>query len=410
MFIGLFNTFKNSIFYVFSNKWRLTITSMGLFFGVSALLCNLALLRGIDDDVRQRMMEIGNLDVVTLELKEPYRPVDNPGEADQNGTSFEQGLHLQDIRYIEKSTPMVKYALLENNLGWLPVSYAGTRAFANVQAIGQHSFQNEQYPILTGEKFQYSHFKRDMKVCLIGEGLAKEMFGQPVSAIGKKITLQNNPLFIIGVLKEKSTHEINARMILIPFSLYASYLSKVGKRYDNVKLQLNGNYEDLEKGVTEIKAALVALFRGANPYHVELNAEKMHAMRQINRGIKTVFWLVACICLTISGVNVLNIMLASLRSRIREIGINKALGLNDVELFFQYLLEAVVFCLLGGLPGLLVGVIINLLPKDMFPFQLYVTLSDFAVSILFIFLVGLLSGIYPSLKAVNYSPVKALRF
>jgi ABC-type antimicrobial peptide transport system permease subunit len=155
---------------------------------------------------------------------------------------------------------------------------------------------------------------------------------------------------------------------------------------------------------------MFALHRGIEDFEVEINLDKIKEMQTAALGMKAVLWSIAVISLLVGGISIMNIMFATIGDRIREIGIRKALGARDDDIFAQFLIEAVTVCFLGSIPGMLLGASITLMPEGIFPFDPTLTGTDYTVAVVFTLVAGILSGLFPALRAAKLLPVDALRF
>jgi putative ABC transport system permease protein len=152
------------------------------------------------------------------------------------------------------------------------------------------------------------------------------------------------------------------------------------------------------------------LHRGVVDFSVETNVEKLKDMEATNAGIQVVLAAIALISLCVGSISIMNTMFGTIGDRIREIGLRKALGARRRDLFTQFLIEAVLLSAVGGVPGILLGAAFTLFPAGTFPFEPALTALDYTITILFIVVAGLSSGVFPALKAANMEPVDALRY
>jgi putative ABC transport system permease protein len=195
----------------------------------------------------------------------------------------------------------------------------------------------------------------------------------------------------------------------IPFSSYASRFENADKHLESLSIALASS-DYVEQARTELSQRFTKEHRGVQDFDIETSADKIGEMRAASLSLKLVLWCIAAITLLVGGISIMNIMFATIGDRIREIGIRKALGARRYDLFTQFILEAVLVCFFGGIPGMAVGTAIVFLPPGIFPYLPRLTADDFTIAFGFTLIAGLLSGLFPALRAAKMQPVEALRY
>lgn len=385
-----------------SNRARSMITSLGIFLGVASLLINLAFIRAMDDDLKDNMERIGGLDIISINKIEAITPKEkllfkNSG-----------GLTPQDARYCVDEIPEVKSYIEYKNLRWSRVSSEGEQSWAKIVAVTPSYLSAYNYKWDDGRTFNNYDFKQRRQVCIIGKRLSGRLFGKGVNPVGKTIVVRKYPLKIIGTIFSESVQNNRAMEILFPFSLYTSKFGNP-RFMNSINLQLTHSMHS-SKAITSIRNALKGRHRGVEDFAVEANTDKIAEMKAAAVGMKVLLWTIASISLLVGSISIMNIMFATIGNRIKEIGIRKALGAQRRDIFMQFIVESIIVCFLGGIPGVIVGSSFTLIPAGIFPFNPRLASIDYGVAVGFIIFAGFCAGIFPALKAASMEPVDALRY
>jgi len=265
--------------------------------------------------------------------------------------------------------------------------------------------------ILAGRFFDDQDATAHTKVAVIVAPFAVALFGSSQAAIGRSITVRGIPFVIIGVFKERvetfGQSEISSQTVLIPYEV-ARYFDGT----NNVK-QIFFTMKDaalVPAASEEILAVIKSRHRPTSVYTAFNLTQVLNVMAQIANMLTIVLTLAAAITLIVSGVGIMNSMLANVQSRIREIGIRKALGATSREIRLQFLTEAVFLSLSGGLIGTLLGLAIPLTVSFLTPYKIPVSPWSAVIALGTSVLVGVLFGTLPANRAARLDPVQTLKY
>jgi putative ABC transport system permease protein len=251
----------------------------------------------------------------------------------------------------------------------------------------------------------------DAKCADVTEMFAKERYGSIDAAVGQTFEILGIPITIIGVIRESmddyGQSELAEESVVIPYSL-ARYLSGT-ERVSDIYFSMQ-NLNEVPDAANEIKRVVSSRHRANSVYNTQTLKDLLTTAGEVADALTAVLVLVAAVTLAVGGVGIMNIMLANVRSRIREIGIRKAVGATYREIKLQFLTEAVLISLSGGIVGSTVGL---MLPLSIRLFSGY----DFPISWLSVFialaaatLVGMIFGTVPATRAAQMNPVEALKY
>ncbi len=339
--------------------------------------------------------------------------------------SYEVGLEQQSTASVNadfiKSSDVQS---LREQLGPRIVAVAGTTSnydtlFINgkeerLMVIGSDEFYKpvRNLVILAGRFLDASDVELRQKAALMTEKLAKRLYGSQQAAIGRTLKLHGLQFTVIGTFREKvesfGQSEIAAETVVIPITVQ-SYFAPV-ERIDPLYVQVR-RPEDVESVTREVHEILLSRHRPGAAYKVENLTGILNAAKSIAGVLTLVLVLVSAIALVISGIGIMNIMLVTVTERTREIGVRMAVGASRRDILMQFLTEAVLISLTGGMIGILAGVALPL-SAQFFVDNLRIPISTVSIVVAFTVssLVGLVFGILPASRASRLNPTEALRY
>ncbi|HEY5791859.1 MAG TPA: ABC transporter permease [Chthoniobacterales bacterium] len=429
--MNLFAAFEVGLREILSHKFRSFLSMLGIVLGVSSLVATMAITAGIERGTRKVMQQIGGLERVGVTKKDI-------SSEELDFWTFSPGRTLQDAYAIKKSAPLISHISPEIS------EYAGIASEAANQGRGVGGVYPDYFPINQHE-LAAGRFITDIdvengnRVVVLGQLVCDKLFpGQtPWQIAGQFVYLNQIPFEVVGVLKNYQT-EANRmtrpggnrrggwdpfrgknETTVIPFTTLF-YELKSGKfpqdTPDSVPLQnlylRVGDLNFFQEALDQVRTALEITHRGVEDFDFETRQDFFDRIESSMRSTRISGGLIAAISLLVGGIGITNIMLASISERVREIGIRLAIGARGRDIFVQIIVESVTIAILGGLFGVVVGVgLIQLLtwlaPGDNLP---VLTWMSVVLSVCFATLAGVLSGIYPAMKAAGLDPISALRY
>jgi putative ABC transport system permease protein len=265
--------------------------------------------------------------------------------------------------------------------------------------------------VVTGRFFDQQDEQAHNKVGLITEKLAEELYGSPEAAIGRIIPLSHLPFTVVGTFRERvntfGESEVTTSTFLIPYSVarYFTETSTVKLIYFSVS-----DPAMIEPVTDQIKQVIQSRHRAESVYNVTNLTQLVSVADKTANALTMVLLAVAAVVLLVSGIGIMNIMLATVSSRIREIGIRKALGATNREIRFQFLSEAIVISVGGGLIGVVIGLALPYSIRFLTEYRVPISGLSAIVAIVVSSLVGILFGTVPAARAAKLDPVESLRY
>ena len=399
------------------HKVRSFLTSLSIIFGVGCVIASLAINAGASSEAQKSLRELGSDNIIVNAMKPPEDPTSTGGFG-----ALRYGITKEDVVRLRDNIPKVKKCVIVHrtkkyalaNKKRMAVSIIATEpSYAEVARIEMQA----------GRFFHGEDTLRYKPHCILTYSLAREMFGH-IDPMGKFVCLGQKDFRVIGVLKRLPRALAGGgaggdRHVLIPLStddaVFGSITSMgtqgsyVLEKVDVHQVILQMEDEQAVLDGAQVARSLLQRFHEKKDYHVVVPIEEIELKRKQKRLWNIVMLLIAGVSLLVGGIGIMNIMLASVTERTREIGIRRALGAKRGDITVQFLVEAVTLTMVGGLLGIALGLVTPVLIEKFLGFPGVLTTSmlwlPFAVAVL----VGLLSGIYPATRAAMLDPIDALR-
>ncbi|MEW5900162.1 MAG: ABC transporter permease [Acidobacteriota bacterium] len=391
------------------NKMRSFLTALGIIIGVGAVISMVSIGEGAKRGVEDRFNSMGtNLLFVS------------PGSKSMRGVHSGFGgfntLKPEDSDAIEQNSSAVRYTSPSVNTR-AQVVYGNKNWNTSIQGTGARYPEVRNWEIEQGTFFDEGHVRSSSKVCVLGSEVKKNLF-EDEDAVGKVIRIKKIPFRVLGVLKSKgeSGGWFNRDdMIVIPYTSAMSRL--MGTDYiSSIDIQAVSadQTREAQRQVEELLRIRHRIAPGADDdFQVRNMAEIAEGAAEATKIMTILLGSIASISLLVGGIGIMNIMLVSVTERIREIGIRMAVGARQRDILLQFLTEAVVLSVLGGLIGVFFGVGLSKVlhyVKIFSQFKTAVAPGAIALAFLFSASVGIFFGFYPARKASRLDPIEALRY
>jgi putative ABC transport system permease protein len=265
--------------------------------------------------------------------------------------------------------------------------------------------------VLTGRFFDAEDMQRRNKVAVLTKSLAEKIYGSVEAAPGHTVKLSGLPFTVIGTFKESvdtfGQSEIQEDTMVIPHTVsrYFTPTEAVHQLYFSV-----GSSDEVIPATAEIARVLQSRHRPESVYSVQNLSELLTVAGKTANALTAVLMLISAVTLLVSGIGIMNIMLATVSARIREIGIRKAIGATNREIRFQFLSEAVLISLIGGLIGIFIGLAIPFSVRFLTAYRIPISGLSAIIAIVVSSLVGIIFGTIPASRAAQLDPVESLRY
>jgi putative ABC transport system permease protein len=384
-----------------SNKIRFALTALGMVIGTASLILVVTV------GMTGRQYVINQIQAIGANLI--Y--VDYSGGSQRITAVAPDPLTVDDMNAVMERVPSIKtaspFVQLNDRIS------VGNGKEQDILVLGTYPEYRtvRNLVIVTGRFFDAQDSLMRNKVGVITEKMARKLYADPDDAIGKVIKLSDLPFTVIGTFKEgvetfgQSEVQDNTMVIPLTVSRYFTGNNEVKQIYFSVATP-----NDVPDATRDIKRIIQSRHRPESVYNVDNLTQLVEVAGKTANALTTVLMLVSAITLLVSGIGIMNIMLATVSSRIREIGIRKAIGATNREIRFQFMSEAVLISLIGGIIGIAIGLAIPFSVRFFTQYRLPVSGLSAIIAIIVSSLVGVIFGTIPATRAAQLDPVESLRY
>jgi putative ABC transport system permease protein len=384
-----------------SNKVRFTLTALGMVIGTASLILVVTIGMTGRQYVLNQIQAIGaNL------IYAQYQ-----GGAQRISSTTPDPMTIEDLQAVQEEVPGVTAASPVVSLNERISVGSGRERDIAILGVYPEYLRVRNLVVLAGRFFDLEDSQAHNKVGVITEKMAVEIYGSQQATVGKVIKLNGLPFTIIGTFKERvdtfGQSEVVGNTMLIPFSV-----SRYFTETPSVKLMYFSMQDPVmvPLATNQIKRVLQSRHRSESVYTVENLTELLAVADKTATALTWVLLLVAMVVLLVSGIGIMNIMLATVTSRIREIGIRKAIGATNREIRFQFLAEAILISLIGGVVGIVIGLALPFSVRFLTEYRVPVSGFSAVIAIVVSSLVGIIFGTVPATRAAQLDPVESLRY
>jgi putative ABC transport system permease protein len=389
------------------NKLRSVLTMLGIIIGVAAVIAMLAIGQGARYAIESQIASLGTNMLIVF-----------PFASSQGGVRFEAGTSIRltedDAVAIREQCPAVQYVspivrtseqVVAGNLNWR----------TQIQGVLPEYLIIRDWPLESGSSFTDSDVRAATKVCLLGQTVVKNLFGDNVDPVGQTIRIKQQPFKVIGVLTAKG-QDAGGRdqddFIAAPFSTVQKKI--LGITWANtifVSAVSQAAIYDAQTQITDLLRSRHKLLPWEDNDFTVRNQTDIAATAQATSETLTVLLAaIASVSLIVGGIGIMNIMLVSVTERTREIGIRMSIGARSKDILLQFLIEAMVLSLFGGALGIGLGVSSSYIISSTAGWPVLVSGFSIGLSSFFAAAIGIFFGFYPARKASLLNPIDALRY
>jgi len=374
------------------NKMRSLLTILGIVIGVGSIIAMMLIGDGAAGSIQSELAGLGG-NKLTVSI---------------TGTPVKRGLSQADLVTLGNLPSVTVVSPMTSARASVSNSQASRR---NVRIAGRSEtfFMSDPDLVALGRGLHRLDIEFNTPVAVLGKAIATGLFGSR-TPIGEMVTIGNRQFLVVGVLAESGTFAINSldNSVVVPYEFPTRAFG--GSRVNSVEVSFNP-----EIGVEDFTASLEnALFQifdwREDTFSITNQQEVLDILQTVTTTLTLLLAGIAGISLLVGGIGIMNMMLVSVTERTNEIGLRKALGAEPRHILLQFLVEAVVLCLLGGFVGIALGAVLAYIGAYFIGFPFVLTLSPILLAVGFSVGVGLVFGIAPAKKASNLNPIEALRY
>jgi len=434
---------------IMANKLKSVLTALGIIFGVAAVISMLAIGNGAQQEILEQMKMVGVNNIIVNSIFEAPDSQSESENGNKQKQKFSPGLTLSDLEAIRQVVPSVVHISPEINLNSY-IQYNGLRMQAKILGVTNDYFALFNLPLDEGTYFSANQEEHGIPVCVIGANIKTKFFSTE-NPLGKYIKFGNVWLKVIGVLSKSDIKVtgfensginvyndniyVPAKNILLRYQNRALVNSKKLNQGSSIRgfgfvifggsteTQAPKNYHQLDRIILQVKGTediastseilsrmLLRRHSGVKDYEITVPELLLKQQQRTKDIFNIVLGAIASISLIVGGIGIMNIMFASVMERIKEIGTRLAIGAKKADIVAQFLSEAVLISVTGGLIGVILGVILSKLITHFAGILTIVSFSSIIIAFGVSAAVGVIFGLSPAKRAAEKDPIESLRY
>ena len=388
-----------------ANKMRSILTMLGIIIGVAAVIALVSIGNGVKQDIQNSISSLGS-NLLMVMPGAPRTPGVRPSAGSMKSLKVSDYEAISKLDGVKAASPMTNgsYVVIYQNKNWT----------TSVSGVSYNYLDVNNWSMKSGRFLSEKNVQNRERVAVVGKTVVKNLFGDE-DPVGAEIRVKNIPFRIIGVLNSKGSGAMGNDqddMVIIPYTTamervegvdYLRMIYVVGKDENGID-RLQSDIENLLRVRHGIKDT------NLDDFNIQNINSIMETMEETTGTLTLFLGAVAAISLVVGGIGIMNIMLVSVTERTREIGVRKALGATYSVIVIQFLIEAVVISLMGGIIGIILGIGSSKLIGLASGMSTVISIPTIVMSFAFSMAIGLIFGIYPARKAAKLNPIDALHY
>lgn len=401
------NLFRIALKALGNNKFRGFLTMLGIIIGVGSVITMLAIGQGSKKSIQAEISEMGSNMIMI-----------HPGEDMRGGVRLSaddmQTLKVKDFEDIRQECGHVSLVSPSVNSTGQAV-YGANNTPTSVYGVNEEFLDIRGYKVQDGDIFSEQDIKTAAKVCLVGKTVIDQLFTNGENPVGKVIRFGSIPFRIVGVLESKGYNSMGMdqdNLIITPYTTVMKRILAITYLQEIVCSALSEEYTD--KAIEEVSSVLQRNHKlkesDDDDFNIRSQQELSTMMTSTSDMMSTLLAAVAGISLLVGGIGIMNIMYVSVTERTKEIGLRMSIGAKGRDILAQFLIEATLISITGGLLGVILGVAASYIVKAVLSYPILIQPWSIVVSFLVCTIIGIFFGWYPARKASNLDPIEAIRY
>ena len=402
----LFRSLKIALKALNNNKLRCFLTMLGIIIGVASVITMLAIGQGSKNSIKAQISEMGS-NMIMIRPGNMQRGGVRQNAEDMQTLKIEDYESLKSVPGVAAVSPMVNSSgqLVNGNNNYPSSIYGVTPEYLDIRKL----------KVKEGSIFSDQDIKSAAKVCILGKTVVDNLFSNGEDPVGRVVRFGKIPLTVIGVLESKGTNSMGQDqddVVIAPYTTVMKRILAVDYLQELFASAVDESQtEETIDNITEVLRANHRLKEDAdNNFEIRSQQELSQMMNSTSDMMTVLLACIAGISLLVGGIGIMNIMYVSVTERTREIGLRMSIGARGIDILSQFLIEAVIISVTGGVIGIILGIIaswlVTVIANWPVAIQLYSVVLSFAVCTV----TGIFFGWYPAQKASNLDPIEAIRY
>jgi putative ABC transport system permease protein len=400
---------------LFAHKLRSLLTMLGMIFGVGAVVAMLSITAGAQKEMMSFIDQLGVNNIIV----EAHEALDR--NELQTVRAISPGLTFRDFRAISENVSGLVAITPRKRFKPQKLLPKTTQEAPQLVGVLPNFVEINSLKLVGGRFFTDEENRSSSPVCVLGEGAKVNLLGYD-NGVGKYVKVNDTWLQVIGVLTPQATGDSDVEgaqaanrnnLIIAPLNTvmrrFEDNTSYLKDEIDGIYMKVGTNVDSIETS-NVVRAILTATHKDAGDFTVIVPAGLLEQRKQTQMIFNVVMICIAGISLLVGGIGIMNIMLATVLERTREIGVRRAIGARQADIVRQFLTEAVLISIAGGLIGIAFGVTLSKIIASAAGWSTLVTTSSIGIAFGVSVSIGLLFGIYPAVQAAKLDPIEAIRY
>ena len=407
------NLFKIAVRAIAANKTRSFLTALGIIIGIASVITMLAVGQGTKKSIQANIAEMGS----NMIMIGPG--ADRRGGVRQDASSMET-LKMNDYESIKDECTYIKaISPVVNKSGQF--IYGNENAPSTIYGVNQDYMEIRQISVADGDLFTDADIKASAKVCILGQTVVDNLFPNGGDPIGKTVRFNSLPFRVIGVLKKKGYNSMGMDQDDLVLAPYTSVMKRILAQTYLGGIQCSAITEGVTEKATDqittilrrnhkLRDATETTIADEDDFNIRSQEELSSMMTSTTDMLTSLLGCVAGISLVVGGIGIMNIMYVSVTERTREIGLRMSVGARGIDILNQFLIEAIMLSVTGGIIGVMLGIGASYLIKSAAHWPIVIEGWTILMSFAVCTLTGVFFGWYPAKKAAQLDPIEALRY
>jgi putative ABC transport system permease protein len=394
-----------------NNKLRTSLTILGIVVGIFSIIVIMTIITMLQNSIESGL---SMLNKNTFQIEKFSRMQEGGADAERILRN-RKDITIEDAERLKSLLTQAMYVGAEQWQFGKVIKYGNNETNPNISVSGitTDAMKTNNWNVEYGRDFMETDIQYSTNVCLLGYDIVDKIFGQ-INPVGLTVRVDGRPIKVIGVLEKQPAMFGSSRdnFVVMPITTFQSFYGKYNNSVNITVMSYSKvDYDEvIESAIGYMRTIRKVPAGEENDFSIFSNDSLIGQVNNITGGIRIGALVVSIIALIAAGIGIMNIMLVSVTERTREIGIRKAIGAKRKNILMQFLFEAIVLCLIGGVIGIVIGVGLGNFAGSFLNAQSAIPIDWILIGLSLCVLVGLIFGTYPAYKAANLDPIEALRY
>jgi len=407
---------KHSLYSLKANKLRAFLTILGIVVGIFSIIAIMTIVTIMQSSIESGLSQLGTntFQIQKLPAFRSGDPKERAKFAKRKNITYEEFVRFSELM------KDAKYVAAERWKFGLTAKFLNRETNPNIPVAGitpEAMFTNN-WVVESGRAINSMDLNYASDVAIIGLDIVNKLYPN-LDPVGREISIGGKRFEVIGILEKQGSVFGQSRdnFVLIPLTTFNKYFGQVDPFSWSGSINITVMAESKEKYDETIDKAIgyFRVVRKLNPgeendFEIFSNESLIEQVNEVTKGVKIGVFAVAAVALIAAGIGIMNIMLVSVTERTKEIGIRKSVGATKKDILLQFLVEAIILCLVGGLIGIILGIAAGNIAASFIGGTFTIPILWISIGIFLCILVGVIFGTYPAYKAANLDPIEALRY